>query len=152
MIVDLGRYYNKNFNHARPCSRKEKVKSPEIKVHKKKTGKIYSIFIIYSYKVDVKRADTVSSSMPITIDTKIKLRKELDDMAVLKYHITQGKIEKEYKITSTILGKGSYAVVKLAERIDNAEFKVAVKIYEKCKLYTNKHRRKNLCNEIMVLK
>ena len=42
MIIDLGRYYNKNFNHARPCSRKEKVKSPEIKVHKKKTGKIYS--------------------------------------------------------------------------------------------------------------
>lgn len=86
------------------------------------------------------------------MNSKLQFRKELDDLAVLKYHITQGKIEKEYKMTNTILGKGSYAIVKLAESIIDPEFKVAIKIYEKSKLYMNKHRRKNLCNEIMVLK
>ena len=73
-------------------------------------------------------------------------------MAVLKYHISQSKIEKEYKMTTTVLGKGSYAVVRLAESIKDPTQKVAIKVYEKCKLYTNRHRRKNLCNEIMVLK
>jgi serine/threonine protein kinase len=73
-------------------------------------------------------------------------------MTNLNYLISRGKVDKEYRMTSTILGSGSYAVVKLAERIDNADEKVAIKIYEKNKLYTNKHRRVNLCNEIIVLR
>jgi serine/threonine protein kinase len=92
------------------------------------------------------------TSGPVGIQSKLKLRKELDDLASLKYHITQGKIDTEYRITNKILGKGSYAIVKLAEKIDNINENVAVKIYEKSKLYSNKHRRKNLCSEIMVLK
>lgn len=100
----------------------------------------------------MKRAETVGLSMPVTPESKIKLRKELNDMTTLKYYINGENIEKEYKITTTILGSGSYAVVKLGESIDDSNQKVAIKIYEKSKLYTNKHRRKNLCNEIMVLK
>lgn len=76
----------------------------------------------------------------------------MDEMAVLKYHISHIKIEKEYKITSTILGSGSYAIVKLGENIKNPAEKVAIKIYEKSKLFTNKQRRMNLLHEITVLK
>lgn len=100
----------------------------------------------------MKRAETVGIGMAVSPESKIKLRKELNDMTTLKYHISPGKIEQEYLMTSTILGSGSYAIVKLGESVANPEEKVAIKIYEKNKLYTNKHRRRNLCNEIMVLK
>lgn len=73
-------------------------------------------------------------------------------MAAVRLHIGTGSFDKEYRMTAHILGTGSYAVVKLAERIDGDKGNVAVKVYEKSKLYTNKHRRKNLCSEIMVLK
>jgi len=59
---------------------------------------------------------------PISIpDSKIKLRKEMDEMAYLKYHISQLKIDKEYRITSTVLGTGSYAIVKLGESLKNPD-------------------------------
>jgi hypothetical protein len=82
----------------------------------------------------------------------IKLRAELNDMAALKLHMSPGKLEAEYNITPIILGSGSYAVVKLGEEVGDSEKKVAIKIYEKKKLYTNKMRRKNLVNEIVILK
>lgn len=92
----------------------------------------------------VKRAETVGVPTPMQTESKIKLKNELNEMSTLKYHISIGRIEKEYRITPTILGTGSYAIVKLAENMLDPEQKVAVKIYEKNKLYTNKHRRKNL--------
>jgi hypothetical protein len=82
----------------------------------------------------------------------IKLRADLNDMAALKLHMSPGKLEAEYNITPIILGSGSYAVVKLGEEVGDSEKKVAIKIYEKKKLYTNKMRRKNLVNEIVILK
>ncbi|CAI2386039.1 unnamed protein product [Moneuplotes crassus] len=104
----------------------------------------------------VKRAETVTPCTKITIpDSKMKLRKEFNDMNSLKYHISHDKIDKEYIITSTVLGTGSYAVVKLGESIPppgDMPVQVAIKIYEKNKLFTNKHRRLNLYNEITVLK
>lgn len=92
----------------------------------------------------IKRAETVGMPTPNQTESKIKLKNELNEMSTLKYHISIGRIEKEYRITPTILGTGSYAIVKLAENLLDPEQKVAVKIYEKNKLYTNKHRRKNL--------
>ena len=66
----------------------------------------------------MKRAETVAITSPIKIpEAQIKLRKELNDMAMLKYHISQSKMDKEYRMTSTILGSGSYAIVKLGEKI-----------------------------------
>ena len=98
------------------------------------------------------RIETVTAGMVPGPVSNPMLRKDLSDMTNLNYLISRGKVDKEYRMTSTILGSGSYAVVKLAERIDNADEKVAIKIYEKNKLYTNKHRRVNLCNEIIVLR
>ena len=100
----------------------------------------------------VKRQETLINNVPLTLDSKTPHHRELSDMKVLNYHISAGNIEQEYRITSTILGSGSYAVVKLGEMIDNPEQNVAIKIYEKNKLYASKHRRKNLWNEISVLK
>ena len=100
----------------------------------------------------MKRAETVNIGSPCLPESKIKLRKELNDMATLKYHISQGKMEGKFRVTSTVLGSGSYALVKLGEEVGDSNKKVAVKIYEKNKLYMNKHRRKNLCNEILCLK
>lgn len=97
----------------------------------------------------IKRAETAEAGIP---ESRLELRKELDDMAAVRLHIGTGSFDKEYRMTAHILGTGSYAVVKLAERIDGDKGNVAVKVYEKSKLYTNKHRRKNLCSEIMVLK
>lgn len=90
------------------------------------------------------RIETVTAGMSANPNPKSMIRKDCSDMTNLNCLISRGKVEKEYRMTSTILGSGSYAVVKLAERIDNAEVKVAIKIYEKNKLYTNKHRRVNL--------
>ena len=99
----------------------------------------------------IKRADTGNAVLPSTSESKLKLRKDLNDVTDLKYLISEGSIDLEYKVTSIILGSGSYAIVRLGEKVDNPEEKVAVKIYEKSKLFANKHRRKNLWNEIMVL-
>ena len=70
----------------------------------------------------VKRAETMLVASPVSIpEAKIKLRKEMDEMASLKYHISQTKIDKEYRITSTVLGTGSYAIVKLGESLKNPD-------------------------------
>lgn len=69
--------------------------------------------------------------MPTTSESKLKLRREFNDLTDLKYLISEGNIDLEYKITSVILGSGSYAIVRLGERVDNPSEKVAVKIYEK---------------------
>ena len=135
MICTVKDFEQERMNKLNSKSRKSKIESKNSKAMKW-----------------MKRNETNYMHIPFTLDSKTPHPKDLTELKVLNYYIPVGHIDQEYKITPIVLGSGSYAIVKLGEMVDNPENKVAIKIYEKWKLFASKHRRKNLSNEISVLK
>jgi len=65
-------------------------------------------------------------------------------------YMTLEALEDRYCLTNQVIGRGSYATVKLG-RDKISQRKVAIKVYEKQKLETSSQRRSNLVQEIQNL-